>query len=356
LESAPDAIVILDEQHRIALVNAQTEDLFGYRRAELLGQLVETLMPEGSREKYLAQLAAFMINPRVAPMARMIDLHGIRKDGTAFPIEISLGPLRTGNGILISNAIRDVTVRREIEASLAEASKAKSDFLATVSHELRTPLNAIIGFSEMIRDAVIGPLDVRYREYGGDINNSGRHLQNIINDILDISKIEGGGVVLRDDIVSIGETAEACRRIVAPMAEAAGVSLSIIESAPLPLIRSDQVRFQQILLNLMSNAVKFTPAGGRVSVSASIEADGAVIMVEDTGIGMTAEDVAIALEPFRQVDGPLSRRFDGTGLGLPLTKALVELHGGRLDIQSAPAAGTTVRVRWPLQRIIDAAA
>jgi PAS domain S-box-containing protein len=356
LESAPDAMVIVDERHRIALINAQAEDLFGHRREQLLGQSIEMLLPEQNREKYLARLAAFMINPWIAPMGRMIDLHGVRKDGTEFPIEVSLGPLRTEAGILVSNGIRDITARRKIEARLAQASKAKSDFLAGLSHELRTPLNAIMVFSEMIRDADNGPLDASYREYGGDINESGRHLQNIINDILDISKIEGGRLELRDEIVSIGEIAEACRRIVAAMAEVAGVSLSIDVPGSLPLIRSDRIRFQQILLNLMSNAVKFTPKGGRVSLSASIAADGAVITVEDTGIGMKAEDIPIALEPFRQIDGALSRRFDGTGLGLPLAKALVELHGGRLEIQSAPAAGTMVRILLPLERMADAAA
>jgi len=225
-----------------------------------------------------------------------------------------------------------------------------------MSHELRTPLNAVIGFSEMIRDAIIGPLDARYREYGNDISGAGRHLQNIINDILDISKIEGGRLELRDELVSIGETVEACRRIVAAMAEAASVALSIEVPSSLPLIRSDPLRLRQILLNLMSNAVKFTPAGGRVRVSAAIDAEGAVVAIEDTGIGMKSEDIAIALEPFRQIDGALSRRFEGTGLGLPLAKALVELHGGHLDIQSAPAAGTRVRVRLPLKRLTDAAA
>jgi PAS domain S-box-containing protein len=356
LESAPDALVIVDEHLRIALINAQTEELFGYRRAELLGRPIEMLMPERHRGNYPAQLAAFTINPWAGPLGRMIDLHGLRKDGAEFPIEVSLGLLKTEAGILVSNDIRDISARRLIEARLEEASKAKSDFLASVSHELRTPLNAIIGFSEMIRDAVIGPVDARYRAYGGDIHESGRHLQKIINDILDISKVESGRLELRDDLVSISETAEACRRTIATMAEAAGVSLSLDISGALPRIRSDQVRFRQILLNLMSNAVKFTPAGGRVSVSASIEADGAVIAVEDSGIGMKAEDIAIALEPFRQIDGPLSRRFDGTGLGLPLAKALVELHGGRLEIQSAPAAGTLVRIRLPLERMTDAAA
>jgi signal transduction histidine kinase len=246
------------------------------------------------------------------------------------------------------------------EARVAEASRAKSEFLARMSHELRTPLNAIIGFSEMIREAMIGPLDARYRGYGADINSAGRHLQTIINDILDISKIEGGRLDLRDEPVSIGESIEACRRIVAAMAEAVGVTLSVDVPPELPVIRSDAVRFRQILLNLMSNAVKFTPTGGRVHVSAAIEGRHAVIAVADTGIGMKEEDIAVALEPFRQIDhvggGAFTRRFDGTGLGLPLAKALVELHGGTLEIKSAPAAGTTVRILLPLERRIEAAA
>jgi signal transduction histidine kinase len=251
---------------------------------------------------------------------------------------------------------RDVNERMLVEARLEEANKAKSDFLARMSHELRTPLNAIIGFSEMIQIAAIGPLDARYREYGNDINGAGRHLQNIINDILDIAKLEDGRLELRDEIVSIDEALEACRRIVAAMAETAGVSLSIDVPGGLPRIRSDELRFRQILLNLMSNGVKFTPAGGRVGVSAALAHEGIVIAVEDTGIGMKPEEIPIALEPFRQIDGALSRRFDGTGLGLPLARALVELHGGRLDIDSAPGKGTTVRVWLPLERVASKAA
>jgi len=362
LESAPDAMVIVDARRRIVLVNTRAERLFGHARAAILGQPIELLMPERTRRRYGTQIAAATAGAPAAPAApaaptdRLIDLCGMRADGSEFPIEISLGVLETETGMLVCNAIRDITARRQIEASLADASRAKSDFLARMSHELRTPLNAVIGFSEMIRDAIIGPLDARYREYGNDISGAGRHLQNIINDILDISKIEGGRLELRDELVSIGETVEACRRIVAAMAEAASVALSIEVPSSLPLIRSDPLRLRQILLNLMSNAVKFTPAGGRVRVSAAIDAEGAVVAIEDTGIGMKSEDIAIALEPFRQIDGALSRRFEGTGLGLPLAKALVELHGGHLDIQSAPAAGTRVRVRLPLKRLTDAAA
>jgi signal transduction histidine kinase len=246
------------------------------------------------------------------------------------------------------------------EARLVDASKAKSDFIARMSHELRTPLNAIIGFSEMIREAMIGPLDARYRGYGADIHNAGRHLQNVINDILDISKIEGGRLELRDEPVAIEDMIESCRRIVAAMAEATGVTLSVEIADALPLMRCDALRFRQILLNLMSNAVKFTPSGGRATVSAAVEGDFAVISVADTGIGMREEDIAVALEPFRQVGGDaqdvLTRRFAGTGLGLPLAKALVELHGGTLTIASELDRGTAVRIRLPLQRNAEAAA
>src|SRR5262249_45821152 len=157
-----------------------------------------------------------------------------------------------------------------------------------------------------------------YREYGGDIAKAGQHLQNIINDILDISKVEGGRLELREEMVSVDEIVEACLRIVAAMADRAGGTLHVAIANPSPFLRCERLRFRQILLNLMSNAVKFTPTGGRVTVSATLMRDGIEIAVADTGIGMKSEDIAIALEPFRQIEGTLSRRFDGTGLGLPL--------------------------------------
>jgi PAS domain S-box-containing protein len=283
LESAPDAMIIIDTQRRIALVNAQAEVLFGHPRADILGQPIEMLIPERHHAAYQKQFAAFLRGVGTAPAGHAIDLQGVDWTAKEFPIEVGLAALETETGTLVSNAIRDVTQRQEIEAHLAEASKAKSDFLARMSHELRTPLNAIIGFSEILRDAVIGP-------------------------------------------------------------------------SFLPYIRADHLRLRQVLLNLLSNAVKFTPAGGRVSLTAAIEAEGAVITVEDTGIGMKTEDIAVALEPFRQIEDAQNRRFQGTGLGLPLAKALVELHGGSLDIKSMPAAGTVVRVCLPLERVATHAA
>jgi PAS domain S-box-containing protein len=356
LESAPDAMIIIDTQRRIALVNAQAEVLFGHPRADILGQPIEMLIPERHHAAYQKQFAAFLRGVGTAPAGHAIDLQGVDWTAKEFPIEVGLAALETETGTLVSNAIRDVTQRQEIEAHLAEASKAKSDFLARMSHELRTPLNAIIGFSEILRDAVIGPLDARYRDYAGDIHSAGEHLQNIINDILDISKIEGGAFELREETVSIEEIVEACRRIITAMAERADVTLAINLPSFLPYIRADHLRLRQVLLNLLSNAVKFTPAGGRVSLTAAIEAEGAVITVEDTGIGMKTEDIAVALEPFRQIEDAQNRRFQGTGLGLPLAKALVELHGGSLDIKSMPAAGTVVRVCLPLERVATHAA
>jgi PAS domain S-box-containing protein len=356
LESAPDAIVILDERDRITLINAPAEELFGYQRRELLGQPIGVLLRGENSGTGASGFATLASDPRTHSRSGVSSLDGLRKDGTVFPAEASFGWLQTKSGTLVSAAVRDITAQRQIKAHLEELNQVKSDFLANVSHELRTPLNAIIGFSELIRDGSIGPLDAKYKEYAGDIHESGRHLLKIINGILDISKIERGRLELRNDVVSIGETIERCERMIHPMALAAGVSLSIDVARSLPLIHADEIRLQEILLNLMSNAVKFTPTGGAVTVSASMETGGLVIAVKDTGIGIKESDIAVALEPFRQIEGRLSRRFAGTGLGLPLAKRLVELHGGSLEIESKPSLGTTVRIRLPSERIVATAA
>ncbi|HXP75353.1 MAG TPA: ATP-binding protein [Stellaceae bacterium] len=235
------------------------------------------------------------------------------------------------------------------QISLESANRAKTDFLAHMSHELRTPLNAIIGFSEMIASALVGPLSARYRDYATDVNVSGKHLLEIINDILDLSKVEAGRLELQEATVSLAAVVEACRRMVTERADAAGVALKI---HPADLImQADELRLKQVLLNLLSNAIKFTPKGGLVTVATTVTAAGEIaISVADTGIGMRPEDIPRALEPFGQVDDAGKAPREGTGLGLPLAVCLTELHQGRLSVESAPGRGTTVTVILPAER------
>ncbi len=229
----------------------------------------------------------------------------------------------------------------------AAASRTKSEFLANMSHELRTPLNAIIGFSEVMMQQVFGPLgSERYREYARDVHNSGRHLLAIINDILDLSKIEAGKLELRMAPLDPREMLQACERLVSERAASAQLRFVVeLPEGPMPAVLGDDTKIKQILLNLLSNALKFTPAGKEVRLSLLAGDDGVSFTVADQGIGMSDEELAAALEPFRQVDSSLSRRHEGTGLGLPLAKRLAELHRGTLSITSIKGEGT-VAVVW----------
>ena len=229
------------------------------------------------------------------------------------------------------------------------ANRAKSEFLANMSHELRTPLNAIIGFSEFMASGALGPAgSLKYLEYARDINTSGRHLLDMISEVLDMSKIEAGQYELVPEDVDLSETAEFCVRLVAGRAEAGQITLANQVEPDLPKVRTDARALRQILLNLLSNAVKFTPAGGRVTVSAAANTPrDIVLIVSDTGVGMSAEDLRHVGEPFRQVGRSLTRQQEGTGLGLAITKRLVEMLGGKLQIESTPGRGTAVMVRLP---------
>ena len=259
---------------------------------------------------------------------------------------------------LLEKRVRERT--RELRAAKEHAevsSRSKSEFLANMSHELRTPLNAIIGFSDIMRRESFGALgNDRYREYAVDIHQSGQHLLEVINDILDLSKIETGKVDLHEEVFCPTQVIEASMRLVRERALSRNIALDIKLAGALPRLRADKRMVKQILINLLSNAVKFTPEGGCVVLSAAASADGLCVAVIDNGIGVAPEDIPKALEVFGQVEGSHQKRYEGTGLGLPLSRSLCELHGGSLDFASKLGEGTTVTVHFPAARLIADAA
>ena len=236
------------------------------------------------------------------------------------------------------------------------ANRAKSEFLAAMSHELRTPLNAIIGFSEVIKDERLGPEgSIKYSDYAQDIHSSGQHLLEIINDILDLSKVESGTDELHEENIEIPEITRSVIRLVRHRAEKEGVELELEFLENTPVLCADKRKVKQILVNLLTNAIKFTEAGGKITLRTWCDGkSGHVFQVIDTGIGIAPEDISKALSRFGQVDGDLNRQYEGTGLGLPLTKALVEQHGGSLDLQSEVGVGTTATVSFPAARNVQA--
>ena len=267
--------------------------------------------------------------------------------------------LQAANARLAEERIRLRQINFELKHSKerAEAANdAKSQFLANMSHELRTPLNAIIGFSQIIKEQAMGPVGVaRYAEYAGDIFSAGEHLLALINNVLDISKIQAGKLDLKEEPVDLHETVQGSITAVTAQALKNKVSLQVELPQALPPVRADAVAMRQILINLLSNAVKFTPEGGQVTISVERPKDGGLaLVINDTGIGMNDEEIAIALEPFRQVENAMTKKFEGTGLGLPIARRLVELHGGRLEIASAKNLGTAIRVYLPANRVITA--
>jgi signal transduction histidine kinase len=245
---------------------------------------------------------------------------------------------------------------RELRVSLdgeAAANLAKMRFLASMSHELRTPLNAIMGFSDILKGEVFGPVgSPRYREYAAHIHDSGSHLLDLINDILDIAKLDAAKVELHESEMDVQDVVASCISLLEVQSIKGGVTVSVGEPRKRVKFRGDERRVRQILLNLLSNAVKFTPEGGDVTITAFLKAGGLTIAVADTGIGIAAHDIPRALERFGQIDSAMGRKHTGTGLGLPLAKELTELHGGALTIESELGTGTTVTVTFPPARVI----
>jgi len=276
----------------------------------------------------------------------------IREIGSRARRDIELaaerGKLRAAN-LELQSANAELSISKQ---AVEVASQAKSLFLANMSHELRTPLNAIIGFSQLIRDEAMGPGKPLYADYARDIFGAGEHLLEIINNLLDISKIEAGKTEIRDEIIDLVEILGASLTAVRVQAQIKKIGLVLEVPRGIPRLRGDALRLRQVLINLLSNAVKFTEAGQITVTAACNAAQGLTIMVIDTGIGMSEEEIAIALEPFGQVENAITKRHEGTGLGLSIARRLVELHGGRLAITSVKGSGTTISVHLPPERLV----
>jgi len=357
-DALPGLIAYIDNDRCFQFANRRHEEWLGVVPERLIGQPVALVMGEAMYSSMEPFIDRVLAGEEVSHDGWISMASGEMRayQATYLPDMAAEGGV---NGFF--SLILDVTSSRLAEQQLRAAKeaaeladRAKTEFLANMSHELRTPLNAIIGFSDIMHTEIMGPLGSdTYRGYVGDILNSGRHLLEVINEILDMSKVEAGHIELHAEEVCLSELVRITLRLVRERAEYAKIAIDNAIGDDLPSVIVDERRFKQILLNLLSNAVKFTPPGGTVHLwTEPGENGGLVVAVSDDGIGMDENGIAKALSPFGQVESSLARRFDGTGLGLPLTKAFTELHGGRLELISAPSMGTTVRICLPPDRVL----
>jgi len=358
LDAAADGVVVLDQDAHVQSVNRGAEKLFGYQSSELTGLPFASLFaPESQRD--VDESLGGARKPRNESPRRGRDVIGRRREGGLIQLFMTLSPI-DDDGDKLCAIFRDMTFWKKTEGELLnakrqaeKASSAKSDFLAKISHEIRTPLNAIIGFSEVMMQERFGPIgNERYRQYLADIHTSGGHLVSLLNDLLDLSKIEAGKLELNFSSVDLNELTQQSVALMQPQANRERIIIRTSLGPTLPSVTADARSVRQILLNLLSNSIKFTGVGGQVIVSTARSDDGEVVLrVRDTGVGMSEQDIAVAMEPFRQLATSARWGSGGTGLGLPLTKALAEANRASFKIRSAVNTGTLVEVAFPGGRV-----
>ncbi len=364
VEASPNAIIVTNARGQIELVNKEAEKLFRYPREELLGQQVEMLIPQRFRPNHPTLREHFMKQPSTRAMGAGRDLYAHTKDGEEIPIEIGLNPIHTEDGTLVLSSIIDISERkaaeerfREQTQQIAAASRYKSEFLANMSHELRTPLNSILILSEQLKANPLGNLTQKQVTHADIIHRSGSDLLALINDILDLSKIEAGRMTVMMESISLREFCLSVERSFRPMAEAKRLQFDVTldDSAPASFC-SDHQRIFQIVRNLFSNALKFT-SEGRIAIRVFGQGTGdaamAGIAVTDAGIGIPEDKHDVIFDAFRQVDGSTSRRFGGTGLGLSISRSLAQLLGGEIRLESRPGEGSSFTLWLPVGAAVD---
>ena len=366
LEAALDCIITMDERGHIVEFNPAAERTFGFRESDVVGaELAEKIIPLPLREAHRRGLARFLHSGEGPVLGKRIEITALRADGSEFPVELAITTIRLGPKRLFTAYLRDITERKQqveslrrakeatdaANAGLARANRLKDEFLANMSHELRTPLNAILGMSEALLEQVLGPLTEKQARSLNVVHESGTHLLALINDILDLSKIEAGKMNLQFEAVDIKAVCEASLRLVKEAAQRKRLNLTFTHACNGADVRGDERRIKQILVNLLTNAVKFTREGGRVALEVSLDSERgtANFTVADSGIGIAPEDLEKLFKPFVQLDSGLARRHEGTGLGLALVWRLSELHGGSVSVQSAVGEGTRFIVTLPMQ-------
>ncbi len=358
LDAAPDATLVVREDGTIAHANHRCEALLGYRPEELVGKLVEQLIPQALRAAHVAHRERYQEHPAARSMGVGLELAALRVDGRSIPVEISLSPVHLARRRWVCAALRDMTWRKSREAELEaarraadQANAAKSEFLASMSHELRTPLNAILGFAQLLHREKKQPLSDRQRGWVEHVLRGGQHLLRLIDDVLDLARIESGRLTLSPEPVDVELVLDEVVTSLTPIAERSSIEISSLpHNAALPAAHADRTRLSQILLNFGSNAIKYGRPGGRMAFTSYVTGDRVRVTVTDTGIGIPVEKQQLLFQPFQRA-GQETGTIEGTGIGLAICKRLAEAMHGSVGFRSVPGQGSEFWVDVPVSSV-----